>query len=63
LFHDVEEIRELQGVGRLLKEEKVVDHRPRVEQTAKQVNGYNAPGNGNGHAPTSVVGSNGDNKS
>jgi phenylacetate-CoA ligase len=29
VFHDAAEMRELQGVGRLLKEEKIVDHRPR----------------------------------
>jgi phenylacetate-CoA ligase len=28
LFHDAEEIRKLQGVGTLLKEQKFVDHRP-----------------------------------
>ena len=28
LFHDAEEIRRLQGVGSLLKEQKLVDHRP-----------------------------------
>jgi hypothetical protein len=28
LFHDAEEIRKLQGVGTVLKEQKFVDHRP-----------------------------------
>jgi hypothetical protein len=28
LFHGADEIRQLQGVGRLLKEQKLVDHRP-----------------------------------
>jgi phenylacetate-CoA ligase len=28
LFHNAEQLRELQGVGRVLKEEKLVDHRP-----------------------------------
>jgi phenylacetate-coenzyme A ligase PaaK-like adenylate-forming protein len=28
VFHDTDEIRELQGVGRLIKEQKLVDHRP-----------------------------------
>jgi phenylacetate-CoA ligase len=30
LFHDADEIRRLQGVGSLLKEQKLVDHRPRA---------------------------------
>lgn len=30
-FHTEAEIRELQGVGKLIKEDKVVDHRPKVE--------------------------------
>jgi phenylacetate-CoA ligase len=30
LFHNAEEIRRLQGVGTLLKEQKLVDHRPRL---------------------------------
>ena len=30
LFHDADEIRRLQGVGSLLKEQKLVDHRPRL---------------------------------
>jgi phenylacetate-coenzyme A ligase PaaK-like adenylate-forming protein len=37
LFHDADEIRALQGVGTLLKEQKLVDHRPQmrpVEKTA-----------------------------
>jgi len=38
-FHSNEEMRQLQGVGRLLKEQKVVDHRPAA--------GNN---NGNGHS-------------
>ena len=29
LFHSEEELRRLQGVGSLLKEQRVVDHRPR----------------------------------
>jgi phenylacetate-coenzyme A ligase PaaK-like adenylate-forming protein len=31
LFHNADEIRRLQGVGILLKEEKLVDHRPQVQ--------------------------------
>ena len=30
VFHDVEEMKRLQGVGVLLKEQKLVDHRPRI---------------------------------
>ena len=36
LFHNAEEIRRLQGVGTLLKEEKLVDHRPRTQFEEKQ---------------------------
>lgn len=32
LFHSAEEIRQLQGVGTLLKEQKLVDHRPPTER-------------------------------
>ncbi len=31
-FHDAETLRDLQGVGEKLKEEKVVDHRPKTER-------------------------------
>ncbi|HSU53881.1 MAG TPA: AMP-binding protein [Candidatus Dormibacteraeota bacterium] len=31
LFHDADEIRQLQGVGKVLKEQKLVDHRPPLE--------------------------------
>jgi phenylacetate-CoA ligase len=34
LFHNAEEIRRLQGVGTLLKEQKLVDHRPPLEPAA-----------------------------
>ena len=30
VFHDVEEMSRLQGVGVLLKEQKLVDHRPKT---------------------------------
>jgi phenylacetate-coenzyme A ligase PaaK-like adenylate-forming protein len=30
VFHDVEEMKRLQGVGVLLKEQKLVDHRPKI---------------------------------
>jgi phenylacetate-coenzyme A ligase PaaK-like adenylate-forming protein len=50
-FHSVEEIRGRQGVGTLLKEQRVVDHRP----AASNPNG-GAPNtaNSNGAAPTSL---------
>ena len=31
MFHDAEEMRRLQGVGTLLKEQKLVDHRPQAD--------------------------------
>jgi hypothetical protein len=30
LFHDAEEMQRLQGVGKLLKEKKLADNRPKV---------------------------------
>ena len=39
LFHNADEIRELQGVGKLLKEQKLVDHRPSADRIAVQVAG------------------------
>lgn len=62
LFHDADEIRQLQGVGRLLKEEKVADHRPRAELVETRDNGSPVPVNGNGHLPATRVGHNGENK-
>ena len=32
-FHDAEEMQQLQGVGRLIKEQKLVDHRPKATAT------------------------------
>ncbi len=37
VFHTAAEIRQLQGVGALIKEQKVVDHRPRVNGEAPKV--------------------------
>jgi len=34
IFHDAEEMRRLQGVGVVMKEQKVVDHRPRLDGDA-----------------------------
>jgi phenylacetate-coenzyme A ligase PaaK-like adenylate-forming protein len=53
LFHDVDEIRQLQGVGRLLKEERIVDRRPQALE--KQANGNRASFNGNGSQPGAVT--------
>jgi phenylacetate-coenzyme A ligase PaaK-like adenylate-forming protein len=57
LFHDADEIRQLQGVGRLLKEEKVADHRPKTHLPQSQTNG-----NGNGHQPGALAAGNGEKK-
>jgi phenylacetate-CoA ligase len=43
LFHDDQEIQALQGVGRLIKEQKLVDHRPPVPPLEKQTAGAGAP--------------------
>src|SRR5205085_659964 len=44
LFHDAEEIRKLQGVGTVLKEQKFVDHRPVTEPFANAAKtGRNVP--------------------
>jgi phenylacetate-coenzyme A ligase PaaK-like adenylate-forming protein len=55
-FHSNEEMRQLQGVGKLLKEQKLVDHRPPVTDVPRNGhNGHNGEpagatlaGNGNG---------------
>jgi len=39
IFHDTDEIRELQGVGTLLKEQKLVDHRPAAQSVARPNSG------------------------
>ena len=36
VFHNTDEIKELQGVGRLLKEQKLVDHRPTARPAAAE---------------------------
>ena len=38
-FHDAEAMRRLQGVGVLLKEQKVVDHRPKMNGGVNGTNG------------------------
>jgi phenylacetate-coenzyme A ligase PaaK-like adenylate-forming protein len=52
LFHDTDEIQRLQGVGTLLKEQKLVDHRPAVQPVAKQTT---TSFNGNGHEVAAVA--------
>ena len=46
LFHDDDEIRMLQGVGTLIKEQKIVDHRPAAQAPAKTAGNGGSP---NGH--------------
>jgi phenylacetate-CoA ligase len=55
LFHDTDEIRRLQGVGTLLKEQKLVDHRPPVQPVERQIAGAPLSLNGNGHQAGSVA--------
>src|SRR5207245_1838822 len=43
VFHTAAEIRRLQGVGELLKEQKIVDHRPPVNGVVKSVSTVIAP--------------------
>jgi len=45
LFHDADEIRALQGVGTLLKEQKLVDHRPQMRPVEKTAGNGAAVGN------------------
>jgi phenylacetate-coenzyme A ligase PaaK-like adenylate-forming protein len=40
LFHNADEIRQLQGVGKLLKEQRLVDHRPPVPRMDLQALGH-----------------------
>jgi hypothetical protein len=50
LFHNAEEIRRLQGVGTVLKEQKLVDNRPGARSaSSNNGNGSVNNGNGNGH--------------
>ena len=46
VFHDTDEIRQLQGVGKLLKEQRLVDHRPSMASLEKQLNGTVLAANG-----------------
>jgi phenylacetate-CoA ligase len=56
LFHDTDEIRRLQGVGTLIKEQKLVDHRPQVPPV-EQAAGNGASRNGDQSRHGSVIGS------
>jgi phenylacetate-CoA ligase len=42
VFHTASEIRRLQGVGKLLKEQKIVDHRPSASGAPKDISGVGA---------------------
>lgn len=55
LFHDTEGIRRLQGVGTLLKELKLVDHRPPVQPLPAQTDGAAATLNGKRHQAGAVA--------
>ncbi len=46
MFHDTDEIKQLQGVGTLLKEQKLVDHRPSIQPVARPANGAVHSSNG-----------------
>jgi hypothetical protein len=55
VFHDTDEIKELQGVGRLLKEQKLVDHRPPVQPVNKNSHGAVLASNGESLRPGNAV--------
>jgi phenylacetate-CoA ligase len=57
LFHNADEIRRLQGVGTLLKEEKLVDHRPQAQLVEKRAISSRVSCNGNDSQPGAVLGS------
>jgi phenylacetate-coenzyme A ligase PaaK-like adenylate-forming protein len=56
LFHDAGEIRLLQGVGTLIKEQKLVDHRPQAPPLVEQTAGAGASCNGKESQSGAVVG-------
>jgi phenylacetate-coenzyme A ligase PaaK-like adenylate-forming protein len=49
VFHTAGEIRRLQGVGKLLKEQKIADHRPVLNGAPKEIPGLSVP------LPTPVI--------
>jgi phenylacetate-coenzyme A ligase PaaK-like adenylate-forming protein len=55
LFHNADEIRRLQGVGTLLKEEKVVDRRPHAQLMKKQTKSSRVSLNGNKSQPDAAA--------
>jgi phenylacetate-CoA ligase len=55
LFHNAEEIRRLQGVGTLLKEEKLVDHRPQARLVENRATSSCLSSNGNESGQGAVV--------
>jgi phenylacetate-CoA ligase len=56
VFHDAGEIRRLQGVGTLIKEQKLVDHRPQIQPVDKP-DGDGASRNGDQSRRGAVIGS------
>jgi phenylacetate-CoA ligase len=56
LFHNADEIRRLQGVGTLLKEEKLVDHRPQAQFVEKRAISSRVSCNGTDSQPSAVLG-------
>ena len=57
MFHDAEEMRRLQGVGTLLKEQKLVDHRPQADAvTTRPAKACNIAGPGEREAATALTG-------
>ena len=56
LFHDADEIRRLQGVGTLIKEQKLVDHRPQTQPVEKNA-GNGASRNGDQFRHGDAIGS------
>jgi len=57
VFHDTDEIRQLQGVGTLLKEQKLVDHRPAPQALTKPAGGTVLASNGPASRPGVIAGS------
>jgi len=47
VFHNAEEMRRLQGVGVELKEQKIIDHRPKIKKTETSVTAAEASPEGN----------------
>jgi hypothetical protein len=57
MFHDAEEMRRLQGVGTLLKEQKLVDHRPQADAvTTRPAKAFDIAGAGEREPATTSTG-------